>query len=404
MDVLRSPYHEEIPKAFKFENTEGEEILMGSYAKLIKYFADYMNYTLELVEESSSNMSEIQRNIQRNFYNISLHSVAYNSGFARINYSYPLEWSNTCVIVPAKDELPRYWYIAWPFGRYIWTFLLILMIYVAYVMTYLKHPTQSYGTNLLYSMSLVMYCSNANLHVNNIPLRLQLFYALLTIMGFIMSSYYCSFLTVYNMRPVFQPFIKTIDDALQAHITILISGNTLEDLRNNKYVNLTRLSKLLKESNVWAITEQIKKKNRSLAYVITGTQWIFISKLQKNLIQPIYQLSDICFGKVFNTYPIQSNAKFSDSLDIFILFVQQSGLWEVWEEEGFILALRKNSYHLMEDDYPIDALDLVYFRIAWIILIAGLLLSVICFIMEILVFKYKLNCNIKCIKKETRKV
>ncbi|XP_065368935.1 uncharacterized protein LOC135961365 [Calliphora vicina] len=404
MDVLRSPYHEQIPKAYKYENTEGKEILVGSYAKLIKYFADYMNYTLELVEESNYKVSDIQRNIQRNFYNISLHSATYNSRFADISFSYPLEWSNTCIMVPAKDELPRYWYIAWPFGRYIWTFLLILVIYVAYVMTYLKHPTQSYGTNLLYSMSLLMYCSNASLHFNNIPLRLQLFYALLTIMGFIMSSYYCSFLTMYNMRPVFQPFIKTIEDALQAHITILISSNTLEDLRNNKYVNLTRLSKMLKESNPLLISEQIRRKNRSLGYVVTGTQWIFISKLQKNLIQPIYQLSDICFGKVFNTYPIQSNAKFSDSLDIFILFVQQSGLWELWEEEGFILALSKDSYHLLEDNYPIDALNLYYFRIAWIILIAGLVLSLICFIVEILVFKYKLSCKIKCLKRQTRRV
>ncbi|XP_046810054.1 uncharacterized protein LOC111689036 [Lucilia cuprina] len=372
MDILRSPYQEEIPKVYKYQTFKGTEILVGPYAKVIESFATYMNYTLELVEENNIKMSDIQKKMELNFYNISLHTATYESCFAQINFSYPLEFSDTCVMVPAKDELPRYWYIVWPFGRYIWSFMFISVFYVAYVMTYLKHPTHSYGSNLLYSMSLVMYCSNASFRFNNIPLRLQLFYTLVIIMGFIMSSYYCSFLTMYNMRPVFQSYIKTIDDALEANIQILISSNILEDLRNNIYVNLTLISKLLKETAPSNISEKIKQKNRSFAYVVTQTQWIFMSQLQEHLIQPIYQLSDICFGKVFSTYPIQFNAKFLNSLDMFILYIAQSGLWKLWEEEAFILALSNESFELLEDEYPIDPLNLYYFRVAWIILAIGI--------------------------------
>ncbi|XP_037816118.1 uncharacterized protein LOC119606622 [Lucilia sericata] len=206
------------------------------------------------------------------------------------------------------------------------------------------------------------------------------------------------------MRPVFQPFIKTIDDALEANIKILISSNTLEDLRNNRYTNLTRISKLLKEMGPSNITEKIKQKNRSFAYVVTQTQWIFMSQLQENLIQPIYQLSDICFGKVFSTYPIQYEAKFSNTLDMFILYIVQSGLWQLWEEEAFIFALSNESFELLEDEYPIEPLNIYYFRVAWIILVIGVVLSVICFIVEILVFKYGLSCKIKFMKNEIKRV
>lgn len=402
MDILRSPYYKDIPKAFKLENNESEGVLVGAYAKLIKHFADYMNYTLELVQETDYKMSDIQKNIEKNIFNISLNSGFYENRFAHIDFSYPLEWTYTCVMVPAKDELPRYWYIAWPFGRYIWLFMGLSVIYVAYVMTYLKHPTTAFGSNLLYSMSLVMYNSSANLLIKNLPLRLQLFYTLLLVMGFIMSSYYCSYLTMYNMRPVFQPFIKSIDDALQANIQILISSSIVEQLSNNEYVNLKPLKKLLVETTASDVSNKIKAINRSFGYVVPRTQWIFMSKLQRNLIQPVYQLSDICFGNYLNTYPIQLNAKFADDLNIFIMLIQQSGLWELWEDQGFLLALSYESYALLEDIYPVDPLNLYYYRIAWIILIGGLVLSMICFVTEIFVFKSKLRFKAKCCKNEIK--
>ncbi|KAM7343815.1 ionotropic receptor 56b isoform 1-T2 [Cochliomyia hominivorax] len=387
MDILRSPYHKDVPKVYKMKNARGEEVLLGSYAKIIKHFADYMNYKLELVEEYDYKMSEVQKNIERKYYNISLHAETYDNRFADIDFSYPLELSNTCVMVPAKDELPRFWYIAWPFGRYIWSILAILVIYVAYVMTFLKHPTRSFYSNLLYSMSLVMYCSNASLRFHNLTLRLQIIYMLLLILGFIMSSYYCSFLTVYNMRPVFQPFIRTIDDALQANLPIMISNNLLEELKNNPYVNLTRLRKLLKVKGSLEVAQNIQDLNRAFGYVVTQTQWIFVDQLQKNLIQPVYQLSNICFGKVFKTYPVQMDSKFLNSLNIFILKIKECGLWDLWEDEGFRLALADEYYNLLEDEYPVVSLDLYYFRIAWIILVVGLVLSVMGFAMEIIVFK-----------------
>lgn len=395
MNILRSPYYKDIPKVFKMFKARNNEVLVGPYAKLIENFAYYKGYQLELHEEQDYKLSDIERQIKRNIYNISLNAANYDSRLTDIAYSYPLEWSNTCVMVPAKDELPKFWYIAWPFGRYIWTYLALSVFYVAYVMTYLKHPTKYFFTNLLPSLSLVMYCSNASMRFNNMPLRLQMFYTLMLVLGFIMSSYYCSFLTMYNMRPVFQPFIKTLEDALDANIKILISSNTLEELKSNIYVNSTHFSRLFRERSALEITERIQNLDRSFAYVVTQTQWNFITQLQKNLIQPVYQISDICFGYVFNSYPLQKNSEFTHTLNVFIMWIRQSGLWSMWEEHAFILALSNESYNLLQDDYPVDPLNLYYYKIGWIILVGGLALSLLCFLGEILVFKYGLRFKIK---------
>lgn len=401
--VLRSLYRTDIPKAFKLTNRQGQEKLLGAYGQLIQLFAAHMNYKLELIEEENLTMLDIQANIEDNIYNISTQTFSYNNPFANIDFTYPMESSFTCIMVPAEDELPGYWYIVWPFDRYIWLFLGISVLYVAAVMTYMKHPKKAFRLNLLHSLAFVMSSpSAATLRMANLPLKLQLFYALLLVMGFIMGSYYGSFLTVYNMKPLFQPYINTIDDALKANTKIMVASNTLEELLNNKYVDLTPLKPLLVEKESLNILDLIYNSNYSYAYVMTQTHWNFMAKLQKNLIQPLYKLSKICSGQIYNTFPIQKNAKFARDLDIFILICHQSGLWEHWQDEALIWILNRDMFKVLLDEYPVEALSLSYYRIAWFILIGGMLASFIGFLCELLVFYYKFRCC--CTRDKTLKV
>ena len=390
--VLRSPYYKDIPKAFKQNNFQGQEQLLGAYGRLIQLFAVYMNYSLELVEEDNLRMTDVQADIENNIYNISMPSCSLANRFADVDFTYPLESTFTCVMVPAEDELPRYWYVVWPFGRYIWLFLGISVLYVACVMTYLKHPKRSFRFNLLHSLAFVISSPNATIRLVNISLRLQLFYSLLLIMGFIMSSYYGSFLTVYNMKPLFQPYINSIDDALEANIKILVSSNTLEELQNNNYVDLSGIEQLLVEIDSVNIMDSINHLNCSHGYIVSQTHWDFMAKLQKNLIQPIYQLSDICFGQTYNAYPMKMNAQFAQKLQIFILLCKQSGLWEYWQDEAFIMILNRDMIKVLLDEYPVDPLALSYYYIAWIVFIGGMIISCIAFVCELFCFNYKFRC------------
>lgn len=214
---------------------------------------------------------------------------------------------------------------------------------------------------------------------------------LLMAMGFIVSSYYGSYLTVYNMRPIFQPYLRTVQDIVEAGIDVLTPGHILEELRNNPYVNLSPLESLIVDMPQANVSSRIRNLARNYAFLVTQNEWIFMRKIQRNLIQPLYQLSDICFGNVFSGYPLEMQSKFSQSLDFFTLCVHQSGLWEQWQEEAFMAATRTKYYKVLQDAYPVDPLNLYYYRIAWILFFIGHILSGISFVAEVFVYRYKYN-------------
>lgn len=238
------------------------------------------------------------------------------------------------------------------------------------------------SNNLLYSLAMAQYSANMHLDKANSSLRLTVFYLLLIILGFILSSYYCSYLTAYNMRPIFQPHMKTIDDLLHANVKVVATPPNLEALRNNRYVDLSRLEPLFEENHPYEMIAKFKSLDRSYAYLISQDEWNFINMLQMSLIQPLYQLSDICFGDVFIAYPITRDWHMTNTLNLFILFVKEAGLWDQWLEEASMAAVRNNYYKPYRDDYPFVALNIDSFRIAWILLCSGLLLSGICWLSE----------------------
>lgn len=389
MEVLRTPFYQNIPQAFRYEDIKGDIHFAGAYAQTIKHFAKYQRYDFQFVALENVKVSHIQRGIQQGIYNISMHAVGYKNLFANISFSYPVEWSRVCIMVPAEDELPRYWYVVWPFGPYIWTIICISVVYIAILMRFLKHPTANFVTNLLTSLAVVLNCSNMNLKLVNTGRRLQFFYTLLFLMGFVLNSYYCCYLTVYNMRPVFQPFLRTADDLLKANRLVWVPSNILEELRNNPYENLTRIEPMIVEKSQLEVSEKMQNFSRHYAYMVTQNDWIFMGKLQRNLIQPLFQLSDMCSANKFNTFPIPYHAKFSHDLDFFILLVQQSGLWDFWQEEAFMAAIQSKYYRILQDAYPIDPLNLYYYRFAWIVLFGGSILASICVVVEVIVHNYR---------------
>ncbi|XP_017487540.1 PREDICTED: uncharacterized protein LOC108375901 [Rhagoletis zephyria] len=351
MTVLSTPFFDDMPRAFLLDNDNLSDstALFGPYAQIIWNFADKHQMQLAWNRDLIEINSEILQRIDCGEYNLSMNGATIVKPIPpNVQFSYPLYWTKSCIMIPLEDELPKYWYIIWPFGRYIYMCILFGIIYVAILMKYVEYPTnehrptRSITRNILYSSAILMYGSNMNVRLKNAQVRVLIFYALLFVLGFILAAYHSPYLTGYNMKPIFMPPINTIEGLTEANI----------------------------------------KLNRSYAYVITEYQWKFFNRQQRVLIQPYFHLSNICFGTVFKAIPVQRDAVWYDALNLFILITQESGLWEQWEERAFFAAVSAKYAEIFTDTYPLEALNLRYFLIAWIVLGSGLLLSCFAFALE----------------------
>nr|XP_016927388.1 uncharacterized protein LOC108008110 [Drosophila suzukii] len=382
--VIRSPYSFDIPHAFIFNESEFlEPIYCGPYMEIVKHFAETYHYRLLLDPvESLPKKSVVEEDIGIGVYNISLHGVTMRpdkiGDFSEATrHSYPLEMMTNCVMVPLAPELPKWMYMVWPLGRYIWTCLFLGTFYVALLLRFVHwrepgNATRSFTRNVLHAMALLMFSPNMNMTVKlkHASLRVIIFYTLLFVLGFILTNYHLSHMTAFDMKPVFLRPIDTWSDLIHSKLRIVIHDSLLEELR-------------------WLPDYQalLASPSRAYAYVVTQDAWLFFNRQQRVLIQPYFHLTKVCFGGLFNALPMGSNASFADSLDRFILNVWQAGLWNYWEELAFRYAKQAGYAKVFLDTYPVEPLNLEFFNTAWVVLVLGIPISSLVYCLELYIHR-----------------
>ncbi|XP_002076064.3 uncharacterized protein LOC6653752 [Drosophila willistoni] len=177
LGLLRSPFSIDIPHAFVYNDTQNTRpIFCGPYMETVKLFAQVYHYELQLDElESLPKKSLVEQKISDGNYNLSLHGVLVRSEMEErlpneTEHSYPLELMRNCVMVPFAPELPKWMYVVWPLGRYIWTSLFLGIFYIAFLMRWIHWREKSLATksitqNMLYAMAFLMYSPNMNMNL-----------------------------------------------------------------------------------------------------------------------------------------------------------------------------------------------------------------------------------------------
>ncbi|EDW60331.1 uncharacterized protein Dvir_GJ20916 [Drosophila virilis] len=383
-ESIYSPFSSEIPLAFIYNDTKkGTTIYCGPYLRSIESFAQKYHYQLQLEHvENLPKKSLMLQQIAEGHYNMSVHGVSIRSisedPLSNITqYSYPIEVMKFCVMVPLAPELPKWMYMVWPLGRYVWTSIFLSIFYVALLLRYIHRretATRSYTRNVLHALAILMYSPNMNmqLQLSQPPVRMLIFYTLLYLQGFILSNYHISHMTSFDMKPVFVRPINTWSDLIESRVRIIIPDTLLEELR------------ILPDYQ-----QLLVKPPRKYAYVVTQDAWEFLDRQQRVLIQPYFHMSQVCFGGLFNAFPIQKNAEFADRLDRFVMHVQQSGLWDYWEDMAFVYAVRARFAQIFLDTYPVEPLNLEFFSTAWIVLVCGLPISAVVYCLEHLWIRWR---------------
>ncbi|XP_060657717.1 uncharacterized protein LOC132792388 [Drosophila nasuta] len=394
-EPIRSPFSTDIPHAFIYNDSrKAKSYYRGPYAESIQSFAQVFHYALQMDHiDSLPNKRDLQELIAEGVYNMSVHGVLIRTLLDDprniTQYSYPLEVMRNCVMVPLAPELPKWMYMVWPLGRYVWTSLFLSIFYVAFLLRYVHWEetiARSYTRNLLHAMALLMYSPNMNMQLRmiHVPLRTLVFYTLLYIQGFILSNYHISHMTSFDMKPVFVKPINTWADLIESRVRIIIPDTLLEEIRSLPGLDVSSLNPQFKPL-IWQDYQNLlTAPPRQFAYVVTQDAWDFFNRQQAVLIQPYFHMSQVCFNGLFNAYPLQKDAPFADALDRFMLYVRQAGLWGYWEDMAFIYAVRANYAKVFLDTYPVEPLNLEFFSTAWIVIVVGLPISLVVYLLEYL--------------------
>ncbi|ALC42729.1 Ir56b [Drosophila busckii] len=100
-------------------------------------------------------------------------------------------------------------------------------------------------------------------------------------------------------------------------------------------------------------------------------------------------MSQVCFGGLFNAFPMQKNATFAAALDRFMLYVRQAGLWGYWEDMAFIYAVRAEYAMVFLDTYPVEPLNMEFFNTAWIVFVAGIPICCVVYVLEHIWYRWQ---------------
>lgn len=411
-DNIYTPFSSEIPLAFIYtDEVTGETLYCGPYLRSLETFAERFDYKLQLEHvENMTKKSLLLQQIAQGEYNTSVHGVGIRSTLedptsSITAYSYPIEVTKYCVMVPLAPELPKWMYMVWPLGKYVWATLFLAIFYVALLLRYVHHgeaASRSYTRNLLHAMGIIMYSPNMNMPVQlyQPPFRMLIFYTLLYTQGFILSNYHISHMTSFDMKPVFVKPIDTWSDLIESRVRIIIPDTLLEELRTLPVVNISALDAQFEPREFHDFQQLMVNPSREYAYVVTQNAWDFWNRQQSVLIQPYFHMSRVCFGGLFNAFPLQRDAPFADQLDRTMLYIRESGLWDYWEDMAFVFALRANLAKIFLDTYPVEPLNLEFFSTAWIVIIGGLPLCSVVYCLEHLWSRWMDGQSNSCLQQE----
>lgn len=400
MNTITSPFSRDIPNAFYyFDSIRNKSYFAGPHIKAMQNFAKIFHYDLQLDwVENLPRRRIVLFQIAQGKYNMSLHGVFIrplkDQMLATLTEnSYPFEMLKNCVMIPLPPELPKWQYIVWPLGRYVWTSLFVGIFYVAFLLRYIhwrETVTRSYSRNLLNALAIMMNSPNMNMvNLNRTSVPVMIFYILLWGLGFILTNYHISHMTTFDMKPVFVKRIHSWEDLIESKLRIVIPDIWLDDLRFATSVNVTPLEPQFKPIDWHAFQHLLMDPSRDYAYVITEDMWDFTQRQQQELIQPYFAMSDVCFGSLLNTFPMRRNSSFASRLHRFMVNVQEVGLWEYWENIAFVYAVRAGFAQIYHDTYPVEPLNMEFFTAAWIVLAVGIPSCILAFLLELLWYQRK---------------
>lgn len=380
--------------------------LSGSAGILYKNFVKKINGTLReiLLPHAPFNLHQ-KEIIKLSFLKIIDASIHPTSNLMPYDTekSYPISYTNSCVIVAVASEIDHMLYILYPFTELIW--ILFVVVILAFLGGYLlvTRPKLNPGPRTkIENRELIGFFADVMKGLLYQPLaptthhlnigrnwRLIILNGLLIFAGFIFSNMYTASFTSLLSTTVYGKQLETVEDFVRMKKRIMML-----DYEADVFINTTgpypkEFTSLIMSTDADMVAKHRDVLNTTYAYLVSRERWSFLNKQQDKLWKPIFRIASkkLCLPDFFLAFPIQQDSPFYEQLKDFGGRALQSGLVGKWEDISYIDAVNIGLIKKFKETriHP-TPLGLEYYKLVWLLLIVGWILSIIVFSIEHSIF------------------
>lgn len=388
--VVSTPAENDLPRVFHVQDQRtGEQLIRGFGYRIFAEFLRRHNAQLHISNAgqaldigSSVDMSRINQMIGDQQLEISMHPYVGIDRKLGI-LSYPLTIAQNCLIVPVRNEIPRYMYLLRPFHWSSWLLLLAAVLYISLALYWLRPNLHaSAGLSLLEAVCQLLFLGSPT-RIYGPTWRYFLVALQLSVLGFVVTNWYSNQLSSFLTATLVGEQVDTFEQLIAQQQRILTKHHEIPMLLQQVPPNLVEpVSRLVVGAEAGEQVRALLSFNTSYSYPFTVERWEFFALQQQYAQKPIYRYSSVCLGAPIIGFPMRLDSHLEIPLKHFIMWVQSTGLYSHWLVSDFTDALRAGYVRLIDNSDYFKALNLDTLRLAWYILLCGWLLSAVVFALE----------------------
>lgn len=387
---VSTPAENDLPRVFHVRDQHtGKHKIRGFGYRIFAEFLRRHNAHLHVSNAgqilgigSSVDMSRINQMIGDQQLEISLHPyVGIDRDLGIL--SYPLTIARNCLIVPVRNELPRYMYLLRPFHWSSWLLLLSAVFYISLALYWLNrglHATP--GHCLLEGLCQLLFLGSPT-RIYAPTWRYFLVALQLSVLGFIVTNWYTNQLSSFLTATLVGEQVDTFEQLIAQQQHILTKHHEIPMLLQQVPPALEeQVSRLVVGAEAGEQVRALLSFNTSYSYPFTVERWQFFALQQQYAQKPIYRYSSVCLGAPIIGFPMRLDSHLEIPLMHFIMRVQSTGLYSHWVVSDFTDALHAGYVHLIDNSDFFKALNLNTLRLGWYVLLCGWLLAAVVFACE----------------------
>ncbi|XP_061392260.1 uncharacterized protein LOC133327733 [Musca vetustissima] len=378
------------PRVNAFFDEEGNLQLGGYYGHIVSMFISRFNATMDYVimpNMSSYSILSCIESILEQTSDICSDAILFGNG---IETTRPLHVVSSHLVVPFDKPLENYNYFRKPFTIDVWICIAISFISTIVLLILIEY--KEYGqlrlVNSIFTTFSSLIC--ASFSVEHLPPIYH--YGVETILifsGFMISNYYLAVLSALLLTKIYEREIESIQDVLDHNLTIVTT-------EFQQYVlEVTKAPDRIRQQTV-VFTEEEAVRNMQLLntdYVYFGinAETDFFLYQQKYLSRPrMKKLEDEAVTTDIGEIPMRAYWPLQDLLMSHMENIFASGITMYLETETFEEGIRQGDISFIPNrDLYVEPLSLEYFVLCGLLLAGGYSISFLCFIIEIVVNKYR---------------
>lgn len=314
--------------------------------------------------------------------------ISFNSRFIMwygtddVDFSIPVTSDKLCIITPKSKQIPKWKNMLVCYKTEVWLSLFMVYFVCATFFHFLhKYHLQNQSAGCLPALDMfrVFVLSSVNRSPRILTQRLLFVSCLL--FSLVILSTFQGLLVTNITSPNYRPDIHTLDELYESNLQILTESISTKELFKNTETVISRKIKFYKGSQA----EMIRKVLRSEAAMTERESSIRFLAIKYALPNGEVQMHMVeeCPSYYYLAYMVPKHSPYLNGFNSFFRKVLEPGLTQKWYWDSIDIKTRLSHGKSQLQPKTLKLFSLSDLQLAFYILAAGLLLSVLAFVAEV---------------------